>query len=188
MTPPNFLVSVAQTLGNRGQFLLFLVSLVLGSVLDKLQILKGCFFEENECLRQIIPDQGPKRNFSWLRTGMQKVSKIMWWNWKCPNQTLSLFSWLSDPTICQHHPMQGTGILKIILIEPWSEREKKGRRTLLFRFATFSCHGIPVSPSSMALMKYPPSPSRCSATKAWVYKEHVNFSKAWLCTRKGWEL
>lgn len=32
----------------------------------------------------------------------------MWCNWKLPIQTLSvLFSWLSDPTTCQHHPHVG---------------------------------------------------------------------------------
>ena len=69
---------------------------------------------------------------------------------------LFLFSWLSDPTTCQHYPHMGKWDLADHINWALKWEGQKGGRMLLFRLATFFCHAMAfLSPSSMILLKRP---------------------------------
>ena len=58
---------------------------------------------------------------------------------------LFLFSWLSDPTTCQHHTHMGKWDLADHINWALKWEGQKGGRMLLFRLTTFFCHGFPLS-------------------------------------------
>lgn len=116
-------------------------------------------------------------------------------------KSIFLFSWLLTWPSASIIPLWESEIWQIILMEHWSEREQKGERILLFRFTTFSWHGIPFSPTSIILIKQPPGPSGCSMPKTclqslcWLLRGVALSSDSagqqqWQLEegKKGWEL